>query len=216
MAAPGIPLSALLLLAAMACQSSAPTRPAAGGRANDPPKVVVLGDSLTAGPGLRTEETLPARLQERVRAAGYPHIIVNAGVSGDTTAGGLARLERALEPGTTVLVVALGANDGLRGVPVETVRGNLAAIIERAQQRGLKVLLCGMETLPSRGWEYTLDFHRIYPELAQRYSVSLMPFLLADVAGRAELNLEDGWHPNAAGARVMADNMWPYLEPLLR
>lgn len=178
--------------------------------------MVALGDSLTAGPGLRPDETLPARLQEHVTAAGLPHVVVNAGVSGDTTADAVARLDRALEPGTVVLIVALGANDGLRGVPVDTVRRNLQTIIERAQERRIKVLLCGMETLPSRGWDYTLDFHRIYPELARRYNVVLMPFLLAGVVGRVELNLEDGWHPNAAGARIMAENMWPYLEPLLR
>lgn len=203
---------AVLFAAVTACNSSGPTRSDSG----EPPKVVALGDSLTAGPGLQPDETLPARLQERIRSAGFPHVVVNAGVSGDTTADAVARLDRALLPGTSVLIVALGANDGLRGVPVASIRGNLQRIIERAQGRGIRVLLCGMETPPSRGWNYALDFHRIYPELAQRYSVPLMPFLLAGVIGRVELNLEDGWHPNAAGARVMADNMWPYLEPLLR
>ena len=207
----GIPICAILL-AAIACETGAPTQP----RAGEPPVIVALGDSLTAGPGLRAEETMPARLQERVRAAGYPHVVVNAGVSGDTTADAVARLDRALVPRASVLIIALGANDGLRGVPIATVRRNLEIIIERGQQRGLEVLLCGMETLPNRGWDYALDFHRIYPDLAERYKLPLMPFLLADVVGRAELNLEDGWHPNAAGARVMANNIWPYLEPLLR
>ena len=201
-----------MLVALVACDSAAPTQP----RQEEPPVIVVLGDSLTAGPGLRPDETLPARLQERVRAAAYPHVVVNAGVSGDTTADAVARLDRALVPRTTVLIVALGANDGLRGVPIATVRRNLETIIERAQERRITVLLCGMETLPSRGWDYAVDFHRIYPELAQRYKLALMPFLLADVVGRVELNLEDGWHPNAAGARIMAGNIWPYLEPLLR
>lgn len=201
-----------ILLAAVACGSGAPTGP----RDEEPPVIVVLGDSLTAGPGLRADDTMPSRLQERVRAAGYRHVVVNAGVSGDTTTDAAARLDRALVPGASVLIVALGANDGLRGVPVTTVRRNLETIVERAQARGMKVLLCGMETLPSRGWDYVLDFHNIYPEVAGRYGLALMPFLLADVVGRAELNLEDGWHPNAAGARIMADNLWPYLEPLLR
>ena len=206
---------ALLLTTLMACDSRGPADPAAAAPGS-PPRVVVLGDSLTAGPGLRPDETMPARLQARVRAAGFPHIVVNAGVSGDTTAGGLARLDRALEPRTGILIVALGANDGLRGVPVPAVRQNLQRIIERAQAQHVKVLLCGMETLPNPGWDYVLDFHRIYPELARDYGVPLMPFLLAGVVGRPELNLEDGWHPNAEGARIMAENMWPYLEPLLR
>lgn len=212
MTVPYLTTGAVLMAAAVACSSSTPTRQAPG----DAPRVVILGDSLTAGPGLRADETMPARLQARARAAGLPHVIVNAGVSGDTTGDALARFERALVPGTQVLVVALGANDGLRGVPIDTVRRNLETIVEGAQQRKLKVLLCGMETPPSRGWEYTMAFHQIYPDLAERYGVPLMPFLLAGIVGRAELNLADGWHPNAAGAKVMADNIWPYLEPLLR
>src|SRR5918993_1233706 len=190
---------AVFATAAMACNSSAPTSPQPTAA-----KIVVLGDSLTAGPGLRAEETMPARLQELVRAAGLPHVVVNAGVSGDTTAD------------ASVLVIALGANDGLRGVPIATIRRNLDTIIQRAQGRQLKVLLCGMETLPNPGFEYALEFHRIYPDLAQQYNVPLMPFLLLDVVGRPDLNLPDGWHPNAAGARIIARNIWIYLEPLLR
>lgn len=180
------------------------------------PLVVVLGDSLTAGPGLRAEEAYPALLQARSTAAGYPHRIVNAGVSGDTTSDALRRLDRALEPDARVLVIALGANDGLRHVPVEQVRRDLSHIIERAQSRGLRILLCGMETPPTYGWQYTLEFHRIFPDLAAQYSLPLMPFLLTGVVGNPDLNLGDGAHPNAAGMRVIADAMWPYLEPLLR
>jgi len=180
------------------------------------PVVVVFGDSLTAGPGLRPEEAYPALLQKKAAAAGYPHRIVNAGVSGDTTADALRRLDRALETDARVLVVALGANDGLRHVPVEQVRSNVARIIERGQSHGLRVLLCGMETPPSYGWQYTLDFHRIFPDLAAQYKVPLMPFLLAGVVGDPDLNLGDLAHPNAAGMRIIADAMWPHLEPLLR
>jgi acyl-CoA thioesterase I len=212
MAPPWLLACAVAGAAAIACNTNTPTTP----QRTDPPKVVVLGDSLTAGPGLRDDEKMPARLQEHVRAAGLPHVVVNAGVSGDTTADALARLDRALVPGTTVLVVALGANDGLRGVPITTIRRNLETIIKRAQERQLKVLLCGMETLPNPGFDYALDFHRIYPDLANQYKLPLMPFLLLDVVGRPELNLQDGWHPNAAGARIIARNMWAYLEPLLR
>ena len=180
------------------------------------PVVVVLGDSLTAGPGLRPDEAYPALLQQKAIAAGYPHRIVNAGVSGDTTTDALRRLDRALEPDAHVLVIALGANDGLRHVPVEQVRGNLSRIIETGRERGLRILLCGMETPPSRGWQYTLDFHQVFPDLAAQYNVPLMPFLLTGVVGNPELNLADLAHPNAAGMRVIADAMWPYLERLLR
>lgn len=198
----------------LACgSSSGPAEP--GGTPAKRPVVVVLGDSLTAGPGLRAEEAYPALLQRKAADAGYPHRIANAGVSGDTTADALRRLDRALEPDATVLVIALGANDGLRNVPVAQVRQNIAAIIERAKSRGLRVLLCGMDTPPYHGWEYTLDFHRIFPDLAAEYDVPLMPFLLTGVVGNRDLNLPDGVHPNAAGMRVIADAMWPYLQPLL-
>jgi acyl-CoA thioesterase-1 len=180
------------------------------------PVVVVLGDSLTAGPGLRSEESYPALLQQRARAAGYPHVFRNAGVSGDTTADAVRRLDSALVPDTRVLIVALGANDGLRGVPIPTIRLNLETIIERAQSRKIRVLLCGMETPPLRGWQYTIDFHRLFPELAGHYGVPLVPFLLFGVAGDPDYNLGDRVHPNAAGMRIMADTIWPYLEPLLK
>jgi len=180
------------------------------------PVVVALGDSLTAGPGLRAEETYPALLQQRARAAGYAHVFLNAGVSGDTTADGVRRLGSALVPDTRVLIVALGANDGLRGVPIGTIRLNLETIIERAQSRSIRVLLCGMETPPTKGWQYSIDFHRLFPELAGRYGVPLMPFLLFGVAGDPDYNLGDRVHPNAAGMRIMAETIWPYLEPLLK
>ncbi|MBA2602346.1 MAG: arylesterase [Acidobacteria bacterium] len=210
---------AALVLALVACGGApSATRPdgvPVPGGGGPAPVVVALGDSLTAGPGLRREETYPARLQERIDARGYRHRVVDAGVSGDTTAGGLRRLEPALVPDTRVLIVALGANDGLGGVPVDQVRQNLSRIIEQAIQRKIKVLLTGMETPPTRGWQYTLDFHMIFPDLAVRFGVPLMPFLLTGVVGDTAFNLADGIHPNAAGARRIAENMWPYLEPLL-
>lgn len=208
-------LIGLALLALAGCggdSNGSPTTPSSPA----PPVVVVLGDSLTAGPGLRTEDAYPALLQERTRAAGLPHRIINAGVSGDTTGDGLRRLDSALHADTRVLVVALGANDGLQGVPVDTVKQNLRQIIERARSRNIRVLLCGMESLPNNGLDYVVRFHNIFPELAGEYSLPLMPFLLHNVFGRPELNLFDGFHPNAAGMRVIADEMWPWLEPLLR
>ena len=209
-------LSAVVLSAAFACSSSQPTEPGSTETPGPAPQVVALGDSLTAGPGIRESEAYPALLQERIRAAGLPHVVVNEGVSGDTTSDALARLDRALRPNMQVMIVALGANDGLRGVPVTTIERNLDTIITRAKSRDARVLLTGMETLPNRGWDYTLDFHSIYPALSRKHNVPLMPFLLSSVVGRVELNLEDGWHPNAAGHRAIAENMWPYLEPLLR
>lgn len=179
------------------------------------PVVVAFGDSLTAGPGLRADETYPAFLQRRARQAGYPHVFLNAGVSGDTTADAVRRLETALVPAARVVIVALGANDGLQGVPIATIRHNLETIIERARSRELRVLLCGMETPPVHGWQYSVDFHRLFPDVAGRYGVPLMPFLLFDVAGNPDYNFGDRVHPNAAGMRVIAENMWPYVEPLL-
>jgi acyl-CoA thioesterase-1 len=204
--------------ALLACKGSSlsPAVPDGGQSEIVTPVVVALGDSLTAGPGLRLAETWPALLQQRAAAARYPHRFVNAGLSGDTSSDAVRRLDAALVPETRVLIVALGANDGVRGMPIATLRRNLETIIERAQSRGVKVLLCGMETPPSRGWEYSIQFHRVFPELATRYSVPLMPFLLTGVVLDPDYNLEDGFHPNAAGHRRIAENMWPYLEPLLR
>ena len=206
----------------MAChESSSGTSPTEAGPI-DPvsnaatPVVVVLGDSLTAGPGLSRAEAYPALLQERARAAGYPHRIVNAGVSGDTTTDAVNRFEQALVADTRVLVVALGANDGLRGQSTEIVAANLRRIIERAQSRGIRVLLCGMDTPPTHGWDYSLRFHNVFPDLARELDVPLMPFLLTGVFGDERLNLPDRFHPNAAGMRVIANEMWPYLEPLLK
>ena len=216
-----LPIAAVIL--GMACSDSSsgrsPTEPAAASDAVTTavaPVVVVLGDSLTAGPGLNSSEAYPARLQEHARASGYKHRIVNAGVSGDTTTDAVIRFQRALLPDTRVLVVALGANDGLRGHPTDTVKSNLRRIIEPAKSRDIRVLLCGMETPPSHGWDYSVRFHNIYPDLARELDVPLMPFLLAGVFGDERLNLPDGFHPNAAGMRVIADEMWPFLEPLLK
>lgn len=209
-----LPALLAVVLAAPACGSGSPAAPSDPAAA--PPVVVAFGDSLTAGPGLDPGEAYPAVLERMARTAGYPHKFVNAGVSGDTTTGARRRLDAALAPDPQVLIVALGANDGLRGVPIATVRDNLAFMIETAQARGIRVLLCGMETPPTRGWDYTIEFHRIFPELAARYGVPLMPFLLTGVVGNPDMNLADGWHPNAAGARRIAENMWPSLEPLLR
>lgn len=217
--APALRLSRGVLLAAFAAIAFAcGTRPGVDPSPVDQvvPVVVALGDSLTAGPGLSQGETYPALLERRARAAGYRHRFLNAGVSGDATADAVRRLDAALPRDARVLIVALGANDGLRGVPIATIRRNLETILDRAQVRDLRVLLCGMETPPVHGWQYTLDFHTLFPDLAGRYRVPLMPFLLFGVAGDPDYTLGDRVHPNAAGHEVIAETMWPYLEPLLR
>jgi acyl-CoA thioesterase I len=178
------------------------------------PRIVFLGDSLTAGLGLAMSESYPSLVQQRLDAAGLDFEVVNAGVSGDTSAGGLARLDWALEGDVRVLVVALGGNDALRALPPQELQRNLATIIERAQARGIKVVLAGMEAPPNFGRDYIVSFHRVYPALAQQYHVAFVPFLLQGVAGSETLNQRDGIHPTAAGARILADTVWAALKPL--
>lgn len=195
-----------------ACGSaSTPTAPSSSTLVR---RVVVLGDSLAITPTVA--ESFPAVLQSRMAGGSLPWTVTNAGVYGDTTTDGIRRYEPLLQNNVGVLVLELGANDGLQGMDVNTMERNLAAIIEAAQSRGIAVLLCGMETLPLRGVNYTLAFHDVFPRLAQRYNIPLVPFLLTGVALVPEMNGPDGIHPNAAGARRVADNVWVYLEPLLR
>ena len=177
--------------------------------------IVALGDSLTSGHGLPLEQAFPAVLERRLRAQGLPFRVVNHGISGDTTADGLRRLNAALAERPEIMILALGANDGLRGVPVSTVRSNLETIIEAAQAAKVKVLLCGMEALPLYGLEYTMEFHRLYGELSAKYDIPRVPFMLAGVIGNQEMLQPDFIHPNAAGAAEIAGNIWPYLEPLM-
>ena len=192
--------------------TSTPAPPAAAGR----PRIAVLGDSLTAGLGVAKAASYPSLLQERLDAAGLAFEVVNAGVSGDTSAGGLARLDWALDGDVRVLIVALGGNDGLRGLPADELQHNLAQIIERAQTRGITVMLAGMEAPPNYGRDYIVSFHKVYPALAEHYRVALVPFLLQGVAGNDTLNQRDGIHPTAAGARIVADNVWAVLEPIVQ
>jgi acyl-CoA thioesterase I len=183
--------------------------------AESAPRIVALGDSLTAGLGLAADEAYPALLQQRLDTAGLKYHIVNAGVSGDTSAGGLSRLDWALDGDVQVLIVALGGNDALRGLPVDELRHNLSAIIERAQARGIAVILAGMEAPPNFGRSYIVEFHGVYRELAKQYGVAFLPFLLEGVAGVESLNQRDGIHPTAQGARLVANNVWAVLRPLL-
>ena len=180
------------------------------------PRIVFLGDSLTAGLGLPPEQSYPALIQRRLEQEGYAFDIVNAGVSGDTSAGGLRRLEWSLEGDVRVLIVALGGNDGLRGLPPSELRQNLARILDQAAARKISVILAGMEAPPNNGQEYADQFRAVYTDLAKSYKVLLIPFLLDGVAGEANLNQADGIHPNARGARIVADLVWRQLQPLLK
>ena len=178
--------------------------------------IVALGDSLTAGFGVTAEESYPALLQARLTREGFHYRVVNAGVSGDTTAGGRRRLDWILRAHPAVVIVALGANDGLRGLPVAALRDNLTAIVMRLQAAGARVLLAGMRLPPNYGAAYTREFAEAFAIVARRTSVPLVPFLLEGVAGVTALNQPDGIHPNAAGQRVVAETVWRSLRPLLQ
>jgi len=203
-------IALLAAIAAIGCNEDSPTGPGQGARV-----IVAFGDSLTSGPGLRREETYPALLQQRITSEGREYRVVNAGVSGDTSSEALLRFDAALVPDTRIVILAIGANDGLRGVPVATVERNIAAMIERAQSRGIAVLLCQMDAPPIGGLSYTIEFHRIYTRLAERYKVPLVPFFLLGIIGNEDLDLDDSLHPNAAGHKVIADTIWPHLRPML-
>ena len=179
------------------------------------PRIVFLGDSLTAGYGLAKGESVPSLIQKRLKDAGYPYEVVNAGVSGDTSAGGLNRLEWSLAGDVKVLVIELGANDGLRGLPVAGLKQNLTEIITRAQARNIKVILTGMEAPPNFGPAYTSEFRGVYRQLAKEHDVVFVPFYLDGVAGIPNLNIADGIHPNAEGSRIVEKTVWAALEPLL-
>ena len=179
------------------------------------PRVVALGDSLTAGLGLSQSEAYPALLQKRIDEAGLGFEVVNAGVSGDTSAGGVRRLDWVIGDGTKVLILALGANDGLRGLPVDQMKNNLETVITRAKARGIDVILAGMEAPPNFGREYTGEFRDVFRDLARKHDLVFVPFLLDKVAGQSQLNQGDGIHPNAQGAEILAGTVWAVLEPML-
>jgi acyl-CoA thioesterase I len=216
--------SALSLCASCAQPEEVRTTQSAGSTTSAPserapsatgPQIVFLGDSLTAGYGLPKEASVPSLIQKRLRDAGYPHEAVNAGVSGDTSAGGLSRLEWSLAGDVRILVIELGANDGLRGVPVSSLKQNLTEIITRARARGISVVLTGMEAPPNLGAAYTSEFRAVYRQLAREHEVTFVPFYLEGVAGIPSLNIADGIHPNAEGSLIIEKAIWSALEPLL-
>jgi acyl-CoA thioesterase-1 len=179
--------------------------------------ILVFGDSLSAAYGLRAEQGWVALLDNRLRAQGYGYNVVNASVSGETTSGGLQRLPRALELNKPqILVLELGANDALRGLPLATAKDNLSKMVELGQRAGAQVLLVGMRIPPNYGPKYTADFVQMYRDLSTRYRVPLVPFLLESVALDRSRMQEDGLHPNALGEPAVLDTLWPQLVPLLK
>ena len=199
------------LLAALALIALATAPPAAAQER----VIVAFGDSLTAGLGVPAEQSYPARLAERLTAEGYAYRVVNAGVSGDTTAGGLRRVDWALRLKPEIVILELGANDALRGQDLAAVRANVDQLVARFQAAGTQVLVAGMRLPPNYGPRYGGEFQRIFEEVARRRGAALMPFFLEGVAGVPRLNQADGIHPTAAGYAVVVDRLWPHLRPLL-
>ena len=188
------------------------------GAAPAPPTILFLGDSITAGFGLDPSQAFPALIQEKIDAKHWNFRVVNAGQSGDTSAGGLGRIDWLLKNRVDVLVLELGANDGLRGLPVDMTRKNLQAIIDRTKARypEAKLILAGMKVPPNLGPDYGRKFAALFVALAKQNKAALIPFVLEGVGGVRELNQSDGMHPTAKGHEVVAANVWKVLEPILR
>ena len=189
-----------------------------GAAATAPKIVLFLGDSITAGYGIDPSQAFPALIQEKIDARGWNFKVVNAGQSGDTSAGGLSRMDWLLRNRVAVLVLELGANDGLRGLPVEVTKKNLQAIVDRTKERypKAKVVVAGMRVPPNMGRDYGRQFQAMFPDLAKKNKAVIIPFLLEGVGGVRELNLPDAIHPTAKGHQIVAENMWKVLEPVLK
>jgi acyl-CoA thioesterase-1 len=179
--------------------------------------ILFFGDSLTAGMGLSIEEAFPAIIQGKIDSLGLPYTVINAGISGETTAGGKNRIDWVLNQAVDIFVLELGANDGLRGVPLTETRKNLQVIIDVVKKKNpdTKIILVGMQIPPNLGIEYTREFSNIFPELASKNKLPLIPFLLENVAGNPNLNQNDGIHPTAEGHKILADNTWVVLKEYL-
>uniref|UniRef100_UPI004049A2B3 arylesterase n=1 Tax=Gelidibacter sp. TaxID=2018083 RepID=UPI004049A2B3 len=179
--------------------------------------LLFFGDSLTAGMGLETEEAFPALIQQKIDSLNMPYQVINAGLSGETTAGGKNRITWVLNQTVDVFVLELGANDGLRGIPVSETRANLQAIIDivKAKNPNTKIILAGMQIPPNMGQDYTGEFKSIFPELASKNNIPLIPFLLENVAGIPDLNQPDGIHPTAEGHTIISETIWPVVKEVL-
>jgi acyl-CoA thioesterase-1 len=209
----GAALAVYFFSTALFAQTSTPTPVPASKKS-----VVFLGDSLTAGLGVPTTEAFPALIAEKIRGAGLPFEVENAGLSGDTSAGGLRRIDWLLQRRIDVLVLELGANDGLRGLQLKSMKANLQAIIDKTKAKNpqAKIVLAGMQVPPNLGAEYAAGFEHVFSELARENNAVLIPFLLEGVGGNRDLNQQDLIHPSAAGHRIVADLVWRTLEPILR
>lgn len=180
-------------------------------------RIVFLGDSLTAGYGISPEQAYPALIERKIDEAGLPYEVMAAGLSGETSAGGLRRVNWVLQRPADILVIALGSNDGLRGIELSDTRANLQGIIDSAREKhpDIEIVVAGMQMPPNLGKAYTQEFRSLFPELAEKNGVTLIPFLLEGVGGDPELNIADGIHPNPRGHQIVADTVWKTLEPLL-
>ena len=189
-----------------------PVPPVWGGSS---PVILAFGDSLTAGFGVPDSENYPSRLQRIISQNGYPHQVINGGVSGDTTAGGVRRIRWLMKQNPKIVILELGANDGLRGLSLKEMESNLEQIIGVCKEGGAKILLTGMKIPPNYGEEYTVGFEQIYTRLAEKHRLSLVPFFLEGVAGQREYTRPDGIHPLGPGYSIVARTVWKYLKPLI-
>ena len=198
-------------------QTKSPDSTTASTPTNETKNILIFGNSLTAGYGLEPSEAYPSVLQNRLDSLHLPYKVVNAGLSGETTSGGNSRLDWVLKNKVDIFILELGGNDGLRGIPVTETRKNLQSMIDKVKAKypEAKIILAGMQVPPSMGKKYSDEFKVIYPELAKSNNVGLIPFLLEKVGGEVNLNQKDGIHPNAEGAKIVAQNVWEVLEPLL-
>lgn len=179
--------------------------------------ILMFGDSITAGYGLTEEQAYPALIQNRIDSLGLDHNVINAGLSGETTAGGARRVDWILQQEVDIFLLSLGGNDGLRGIDPSNTKKNLITIIEKVREKdpAIDIILAGMEAPPNLGQQYTNEFRSVFSEVASERDITFMPFLLKDVAGNDELNQTDGIHPTAEGQQIIADNIWEYLKPQL-
>jgi acyl-CoA thioesterase-1 len=183
--------------------------------AKEKPVILALGDSLTAGFGVKEEESYPSLLEKKIASAGFSHKVINAGVSGDTTAGGVRRIRWLMKHEPDIVILALGANDGLRGFTAVEIRRNLELMIGVCRKHNARILFVGMKALPNYGEEYMREFEAVFSELAEKHKLDFLPFLLEGVAGEREYTQPDGLHPTASGYRIVADLVWERLEPML-
>lgn len=186
-------------------------------QAQQPKAILFFGDSITAGLGVEQEQAFPAIIQQKIDSLGLEYTVINAGLSGETSAGGLRRIDWVLQRKVDIMVLELGGNDGLRGIEISSTKDNLQQIIDKAKARypEMEIIIAGMQVPPNLGTEYTTDFEAIFPALAKENNLPLIPFILEGVGGHPRLNQPDGIHPTAEGHKIVAENVWPVLKPLL-